>query len=240
MKKIVLGLFICVFILGACGANKEEETVENEEPVTPEVEQLSSLLQFPQAYDDQAPVATFHTSMGDITVVFFPEEAPKAVENLLTHAKEGYYDGILFHRVIQNFMIQGGDPLGTGMGGESIWGQGFEVEDSDQLFHFRGALSMARAGGDRNSNGSQFFIVQAPVANGYQITYPDLAKQKYEEIGGVPSLDGEYTVFGQTIEGIEVVDAIAAVAVDINDKPLEPVTIQSISVTTYGEWIASK
>ena len=97
--------------------------------------------------------------MGDITVRFFKDEAPKAVENFITHAKEGYYDGLTFHRVINDFMIQGGDPKGDGTGGESIWGTKFEDEFSDNLHNFRGALSMANAG--TNTNGSQFFIVQS-------------------------------------------------------------------------------
>ncbi|MEG0753290.1 MAG: peptidylprolyl isomerase [Angelakisella sp.] len=98
------------------------------------------------------------TSMGDIEIMLFPEEAPKAVENFITHAKAGYYDNLIFHRVIDNFMIQGGDPNGTGTGGESIWGEAFEDEFSDSLHNFRGALSMANSG--PNTNGSQFFIVQ--------------------------------------------------------------------------------
>lgn len=104
-------------------------------------------------------VAIMHTSMGDISLRFFPEAAPKTVENFLTHAKEGYYDGITFHRVIDDFMIQGGDPKGDGTGGESIYGDSFEDEFSDHLFNIRGSVSMANAGAD--TNGSQFFINQA-------------------------------------------------------------------------------
>lgn len=104
-------------------------------------------------------VAIMHTSMGDISLRFFPEAAPKTVENFLTHAKEGYYDGLTFHRVISDFMIQGGDPNGDGTGGESIYGDSFEDEFSDHLFNIRGSVSMANAGPD--TNGSQFFINQA-------------------------------------------------------------------------------
>ena len=96
---------------------------------------------------------------GEIKFRFFPEEAPKAVENFITHVKNGYYDGVTFHRVIQDFMIQGGDPKGDGTGGESIWGEGFGVETSNNLYHFRGALCMANTG-RANSNGSQFYILQ--------------------------------------------------------------------------------
>ena len=103
-------------------------------------------------------VAIMHTSMGDICLRFFPEAAPKTVENFLTHAKNGYYDGLIFHRVIEDFMIQGGDPNGTGTGGESIYGKPFEDEFSDKLFNIRGSVAMANSGKD--TNGSQFFINQ--------------------------------------------------------------------------------
>lgn len=108
------------------------------------------------------PTVTIETSMGAIKIRLFPEQAPKAVENFLTHAKDGYYDGLKFHRVINDFMIQGGDPLGNGTGGESIFGAPFEDEFSDYLHNFRGALSMANSG--PGTNGSQFFIVQNPAA----------------------------------------------------------------------------
>ena len=113
----------------------------------------------PQFAEAKGPIAVMKTSMGDITIQLYPEEAPKTVENFVTHAKNGYYDGIIFHRVIEGFMIQGGDPTGTGRGGESIWGNVFEDEFSHKLHNFRGALAMANAGA--NTNGSQFFIVQA-------------------------------------------------------------------------------
>ncbi|MEE0897523.1 MAG: peptidylprolyl isomerase, partial [Acutalibacteraceae bacterium] len=104
-------------------------------------------------------LATIKTNMGEIKVKLFPEGAPKTVENFTTHAKKGYYNGLIFHRVIKDFMIQGGDPTGTGMGGESIWGDSFEDEFDVKLHNIKGALSMANAG--PNTNGSQFFIVQA-------------------------------------------------------------------------------
>lgn len=181
-------------------------------------------------------IATIHTSKGDIKVWFFPEYAPKAVENFTTHAKDGYYDNVIFHRVINNFMIQSGDPTGTGTGGESIWGEDFELETSFSLKHFRGALCMANTG-QPNSNGSQFYIVQNPslsdeqksqleqfktnagevihkTADGTEITvgdiWPEAAVDEYIANGGYYSLDMQYTIFGQVYEGMEVVDAIAA------------------------------
>ena len=122
--------------------------------------------------------ATINTTLGAIRVKLFPEEAPKAVENFITHAKNGYYDGIIFHRVIKDFMIQGGDPNGTGMGGESIWGRPFEDEFTPKLHNLRGALSMANAG--PCTNGSQFFIVQANTVD------PSLLMQMKEMPGNSP------------------------------------------------------
>ena len=109
------------------------------------------------------PIVTLKTSLGEIELMFFPQQAPKTCENFLTHVKEGYYNGLKFHRVIPDFMIQGGDPTGTGRGGQSIWGRPFPDEFSMDLWNFRGALSMANSG--PNTNGSQFFIVQAPVVS---------------------------------------------------------------------------
>lgn len=181
-------------------------------------------------------LATIKTTMGDIKVILFPDAAPKAVENFTTHAKNGYYNGIIFHRVIPDFMIQGGDPLGRGTGGESIWDRSFEDEFSPEYHNLRGALSMANAG--PNTNGSQFFIVQADSVDGRFISQmerlpemftPD-SVEDYKAVGGTPWLDFRHTVFGQTVEGMDVVDAIAAVERDSSDKPLEDVSIVSIEI----------
>ncbi len=177
---------------------------------------------------------------GTIKIRFFEKEAPKAVENFIGLAEKGYYDGVTFHRVINDFMIQGGDPEGTGMGGESIWGEGFGVEANDNLRHFRGALSMAHSA-QPNSNGSQFFIVQNPTVTEQEFEYyesagmefPDDVKEKYLEEGGYPSLDGDYSVFGQVFEGMDVVDRIAAVNTDGNDKPMEDVVIETVKIVEY-------
>ena len=168
------------------------------------------MTEYPQqdAQNYAGPVAPFKTTLGDIQVKLFADLAPKTVENFVTHAKNGYYDNGIFHRVIKDFMVQGGDPNGTGMGGESIWGGSFEDEFSDKLRNVRGALSMANAG--PNTNGSQFFIVQT------------------EE---TPWLNGKHTVFGQVISDMAVVDKIAGVAVDMYDKPKENVTINTIEIS---------
>lgn len=183
-------------------------------------------------------VATMKTTMGDIKIKLFPKFAPKAVENFVTHAKNGYYNGLIFHRVIPDFMIQGGDPMGSGIGGESIWGSPFEDEFAPELHNLRGALSMANSG--PSTNGSQFFIVQAKdvpaqmIEQMEQMTaeqgFPPEATESYKEMGGTPWLDFRHTVFGQVFEGMEVVDFIAAVKTGANDKPLEDVKITEIVI----------
>ena len=178
-------------------------------------------------------IATMHTSMGDIKIKLFPDRTPKTAENFITHAKNGYYDGLKFHRVIKDFMIQVGDPLGTGIGGESIWGGKFEDEFDTELHNLRGALSMANSG--PNTNGSQFFIVQASVAPENMLAqmeeltdsgFPRDIIEAYKELGGTPWLDFRHTVFGQVFEGLEIVDKIAAVETE-SDKPCEDVIITS-------------
>ena len=182
-------------------------------------------------------VAVIKTNLGDINVKFFPEHAPKAVENFITHAKNGYYNGIIFHRVIKDFMIQGGDPTGTGMGGESIWGRSFEDEFTPELHNLCGALSMANAG--PCTNGSQFFIVHASTAPESMIeqmselseSYPADCVAAYKQVGGTPWLDYHHTVFGQVYDGMDIVNNIASVAVDGRDKPLDEVKIIEIEVS---------
>lgn len=174
------------------------------------------------------------TTMGAIEIKLFPELAPKTVKNFLTHAENGYYDGIIFHRIIKDFMIQGGDPTGTGMGGESIYGSTFEDEFNPELMNLRGALSMANAG--PGTNGSQFFIVQAKSVQKSMLSqmkdynYPEEVINAYAEQGGTPWLDGKHTVFGQVVKGMDVIDAMADVAKDGRDKPLEEISIKGIKV----------
>ena len=182
-------------------------------------------------------LAVMHTNMGDIKIKLFPEKAPKTVENFVTHSKNGYYDGLKFHRVINDFMIQGGDPRGNGTGGESIWGGSFSDEFDPELHNLRGALSMANSG--PNTNGSQFFIVQAREVPSNMLEqmrdledngFPADITAAYEALGGTPWLDFRHTVFGQVTEGMDVVDAIAAVET-VNDVPRSDVIIESIEVT---------
>ncbi|MGX7328662.1 peptidylprolyl isomerase [Enterococcus bulliens] len=189
----------------------------------------------PNVKDDEDLVQV-NTTEGAIKIKLFPKIAPKAVENFVTHAKEGYYNGVTFHRIIEDFMIQSGDPKGDGTGGESIWGKGFAAEISNQLYHLNGALSMASSSAP-NSLGSQFFIVQnhEDKSDGLAIQYyPQKIIDAYKN-GGDPQLDGKYAVFGQVIEGMNVVDKIAKQEVTTSDtgeqsKPVNPVKITSIDV----------
>jgi peptidyl-prolyl cis-trans isomerase B (cyclophilin B) len=158
-------------------------------------------------------VATMHTNYGDIKILMLPEYAPKTVENFVTHAKNGYYDNLTFHRVIDNFMIQGGDPTGTGMGGPNykIKGEFTANGFKNDLKHTRGVISMARSM-DKDSAGSQFFIMHEDS----------------------PHLDGQYASFGKVIEGMDVVDEIANCDVDWSDRPLKDVIMKKVTVETFG------
>ena len=190
--------------------------------------------QFDQTVTKDEIAVEMVTNHGTIRLKLFPKLAPKAVGNFITHAKTGYYNGVTFHRVIDGFMIQGGDPTGTGAGGESVYGKPFEDEFSPYLFNFRGAVSMANAG--PNTNGSQFFIVQNNELNPVfkeqmeKAGYPQEAIDYYVKYGGTPWLDFRHTVFGQVIDGMDVVDKIAKVPTDAQDKPLADVVIEKIHI----------
>jgi peptidyl-prolyl cis-trans isomerase B (cyclophilin B) len=179
------------------------------------------------------PQATIKTNHGDVVIQLFPEQAPKTVANFIALAKKGYYDGVTFHRVIPDFMIQGGDPTGTGAGGESSFGGQFEDEFSPELFNLNGALSMANAG--PNTNGSQFFIVSNENVPAQMFDQMKAAKWPEELItvyhdGGTPWLDGHHTVFGQVVTGMDVVQAISQVDRDAQDKPTTPVVMETVTI----------
>lgn len=224
-------IFLCATLFAGCSRNTPKTITigegKNKITITPGYQFI-----LPQ---DRDTTVVIKTNMGDIKIKLFPENAPKTVENFITHAKNGYYDNVIFHRVIEGFMIQGGDPLGTGYGGESIWGQPFEDEFSLDLFNYRGALSMANAG--PNTNGSQFFIVQKKDLSDAEINflqqrgYPKEIIELYKDHGGTPQLDFAHTVFGHVYEGMDVVDKIAATKTDKDDKPLEDVIIELITVS---------
>lgn len=192
-------------------------------------------MNYPQlALRGVAPDVTIHTSRGDIGLKLFKEQAPKTVQNFIELAKKGYYDDVIFHRIIDNFMIQGGDPTGTGMGGESIYGAKFEDEFSSELYHFKGALSMANAG--PNTNGSQFFIVTAnkvPMSMLGQMAsvgYEQEVMDYYAKKGGTPWLDHRHTVFGQVVSGFDVVRRLGKAKTDAQDRPKRRIYIQNITI----------
>lgn len=156
---------------------------------------------------DSMTVAIIQTNMGTIELELFADKTPKTVENFVGLANKGYYNGVIFHRVIDNFMIQGGDPTGTGRGGQSLWGGKFEDEFVPELKHdSEGILSMANAG--PNTNGSQFFITLVPT----------------------PWLDGRHTVFGKVIKGMDVVKAIGKVPRNQQDRPLKDVVMEKVTI----------
>ncbi len=177
---------------------------------------------------------------GDIKIKLFPYEAEKGVENIKGLCEKNYYDGLIFHRIINNFMIQGGDPLGNGTGGECIWGSKFEGGTSDKLVHAAGAVAYANSG-STSTNGSQFYIVtgsklteadiEAYEAQGYPIA--EDAKKIYMEDGGASWLDGGYTVFGQVYDGLDKVFEIQNVETGENDKPVQDVVIEKMRIEKY-------
>ena len=268
MKKsrILTILLAGVLMLAGCAGGQQATTppaqATPEEPTPaqdvaeptppPEPGDPSELIQTqpPQPGD---PIAVMETNMGTVRIRLFPQYAPVTVENFIGLAEQGAYDGLIFHRVINNFMIQGGCPEGTGRGGMSIFldedgePMPFQDEPSDYLWNFRGALSMANAG--PNTNRSQFFIVQDSgsmpqnmIDAMREFGYPESAIAHYDSYGGTPHLDGNFlgsqslhTVFGHVIEGMDIVDAIAAVPVvnPMNDhRPIDDVVLISVTIET--------
>ncbi|NMA86458.1 MAG: peptidylprolyl isomerase, partial [Tissierellia bacterium] len=206
-KKLVL-LLIVILSISFLGGCKKEDGEPNEGEID-EVEGGENMaLEQLKAPEKGEEIAVITTNYGEIKIRLFSEIAPKAVENFKTHAKDGYYNGLTFHRVMQDFMIQGGDPSGNGTGGESIWGTPFEDEFDINYRNFRGSLSMANSG--PNSNGSQFFIVQNKEVEpeiisqmrelGEEKGYPEAVADAYEKLGGAYWLDFQHTVFGHVFE----------------------------------------
>lgn len=310
LKNVIAIVMSSVFLMAGCsGAGESESTEasqksktesETQNKTTEKTDEKSSVKplkvsenqlidksgNYPQLEEkvEGEISATLKTNKGDIELRLFSKQAPKAVENFVTHAKEGYYNGLIFHRVIKDFMIQGGDPNGNGTGGESIWKKPFENEMSSSMRSFRGALCMANSGLD--TNGSQFYIVQAPNVDSFKTeleelknnqektltidfinkssllqqyaktvlakteqkiasekdiealfsetkvkdVFPTVVIDEYLKNGGYPFLDFGYTVFGQVKTGIEVVDNIASVKTNNDDKPVEDIIINEIIV----------
>lgn len=196
MKKIIFPLFLAMLSTGILFA-WGNQTNDNS----------NTLEKGNNSMSDSITVAIIKTNMGTIEIELFADKTPKTVENFAGLAEKGYYNGVVFHRVIKNFMIQGGDPSGTGRGGASFWGGKFEDElVPDLKFDAAGILAMANAG--PNTNGSQFFITLAAT----------------------PWLDGKHTVFGKVINGMDVVYAIGEVKTETGDKPINPVVMEEVTI----------
>jgi cyclophilin family peptidyl-prolyl cis-trans isomerase len=255
--RILTALISAGLLLTAC---EGDSTVENRDGET-------GTLSAPAAvqYTDDVEILNFNApeigekiavitvkDYGTIKVQLFPEAAEKGVENFIGLSEMDYYNELIFHRVIKNFMNQGGDPRGDGTGGQSMWGGEFDGGIPAGLYHFSGAIAYANSG-STSTDGSQFYIVNTDpgytYCGGYQdadgnvqvitdldesgISMPKNVADKYREVGGVPMLDGSYTVFGQVFEGMDVVRAIGDVATNADDKPLTQVLIEDISIVEY-------
>ena len=227
MKKLVCMLLTFAMLMTGCSGGLGGEKLDFE---TGEVQ-----FSRPESGDK---VAVINTAEGVIKIKLFPEYAPKAVENFILLAQDGYYNNITFHRVIEDFMIQSGSPDGTPGGGKSVWGLEFEDEFSDNLHHYNGALSMANHGPD--TNGSQFFMVTSPIGEMSAETVQAMTDagwrqeviDAYKEAGGYPSLDYHYTVFGQIYEGLNIAYKISRVKTGENDRPEKDVMIESVEIIT--------
>lgn len=253
MKRILSVLVLISLLFVSCGNEKKQTTELPEGPIVTDKtisekinkeslgEEMynkasTNLLAFSPMREGEE-IAVMETSLGTIKIRLFDSVAPKAAENFREHCRNGYYEGIIFHRVIKDFMIQGGDPTGTGTGGESIWGKDFVDEFDMKALNFTGSISMANSGS--NTNGSQFFINNCPSISSSILSqlktngWPEEAVAVYEKIGGNPHLDGRHTVFGYVIEGMDVVDKISKVETS-NDRPIENVTIIKTSVEKFS------
>lgn len=208
MKKFISAVLACFMVLSifAFAGCTDKKTSD---------EEVQSVVE----YDTKNPVAVINVKdYGKITVELYPDKAPNTVDNFISLANRGFYNGLTFHRIIEGFMIQGGCPDGNGMGdpGYSIVGE-FDVNGiENDLLHTRGVISMARGSYSYDSAGSQFFIMHQDA----------------------PHLDGQYAAFGMVIEGIEVVDEIAAAETGYNDKPKTDIVIESVAVNTNGKTYA--
>ena len=203
MKYIII---LLLFGIVACSKDDSQNSLESKnEKINLEGEKVKELLTLEE---NEKLVAKINTTMGDIEIELFPSKTPKTVENFVGLATQNYYDGIIFHRVIEQFMIQGGDPTGSGSGGKSYFGGNFEDEFHESLTHNGpGILSMANAG--PNTNGSQFFITLVPT----------------------PWLDGKHSVFGKVIGGLDVVEAIGKVATSKPfDKPMKDIVMNKVVI----------
>ncbi len=250
MLKKILAVLVCTFTMAmtfsSCGKeadisdNSDKKSSDNGSADDSSVSDVS-IANFTAPEKGDTVITMNIKDYGAVKIRLFPEYADKGVENFIGLAEKGYYDGLTFHRVINEFMIQGGDPNGNGTGGESIWGGKFDGGTDPHLIHAAGALAYANSGAT-STNGSQFYIVTGKVctesdienyrSSGYSIS--EEAEKIYTTAGGVPYLDGNYTVFGQVYQGLDIIFQIQQVTTDTgNDKPMKDVIIDSVTVDKY-------
>jgi peptidyl-prolyl cis-trans isomerase B (cyclophilin B) len=205
MKKAFILCVLLAFFLAGCGGEKEAQMEQAEEVMEPEemaeTEEATKPISEEPIVREKNPVVVIETSFGNIELELFWDKTPKTAENMLRLVLSGFYDGITFHRIVPNFVIQGGCPLGTGTGGP---GYNIDFEKADTK-HLRGSLGMARSQ-DLNSAGSQFYIC----------------------LQALPNLDGKYVVFGKVVKGMDVVDKIAQVPTGPGDRPTEKVIMTKV------------
>ncbi len=261
-KKIAILVSLLIFSLCGCNnlpANKDNSidssssesstiseetsdvTVASNDDIAEDVEILN--FKQPEVGEEIAVISV--KDYGTIKIKLFEDECPKGVENFKRLISEkDYYNNVIFHRVIKDFVIQAGDPNGNGTGGESIWGDGFEREFNSGLRHFAGAVAYATNSVD-HLNKSQFYIVSQNngydfndsyfnmIEDSYNTTFPKNVREKYQEVGGTPFLDDNYEVFGQVFDGMDVVLAISESETDNNDKPYDDIVIESATIEEY-------
>lgn len=230
LQRIAAAALCCVITLPMLCACNKEVVLENQK-----------ILNFTPPEAGEEIVVMTIKDYGDVKIKLFTEECPEGVENFKTLVESGYYDELIFHRVINDFVVQGGDPKGDGTGGVDANGtEGFEQTISPDLQHYAGAV--AYAVGQDKLNASQFYIVTGLHADDnyfeklkttYGLTYSGPVMDMYKQMGGRPDLDGGYEIFGQVFDGLEHCLAVQKVAVDANDKPKSQVVIEKAVVTQY-------
>jgi cyclophilin family peptidyl-prolyl cis-trans isomerase len=255
MKKKLMPVIaiICTFALvfSGCKGDSTAESRDGETAANPVITTDDVII---RNFDKPAPgekIAVITVKdYGTIKVKLFADVAAKGTENFIGLTDMGYYDELIFHRVIKNFVIQGGDPRGDGTGGKSYWGGEFDGGIPEGLFHFSGAIAYANSTGTA-TDASQFYIVCTEEGYNYcggnadgtvntdiensGLVLPKNVLAKYKEIGGTPILDGNYTVFGQVFEGMDVVRAIGSAETGANDKPLRQIVMEDVEIIEYSE-----
>lgn len=231
--SITVAVLMLVVSLVGCSSSGGSTTLNGTSTAYPD-EELGFQLNAPEKGEE---IVIMHTSKGDISIRLFPEAAPKAVENFVTHAKEGYYDGLIFHRVIEDFMIQGGDPKGNGTGGDSIWNADFEDEFDTKLCNIRGSLAMANAG--PGTNGSQFFINQAKAADfeANIVKIKNIYEQYKANLPGVENWKEYYA--NQLTSMLSGASPVTVSADDLSDELIDLYCKNGGNLTLDGAWRSS-